>query len=206
VTESKGVIRVALRATGRSAHGAYPWLGDNALVKLHAAVDAILMAYPVPAHEVWRTTVSLVEVRTPNPAVNQVPALAEAWLDIRYPAGDPHLDGKDAEQIAGYLARFCAPGVVPSVDRMEPPHRADEGREEIKRLQSVARAEGYSGDFLRKHGTGDSRYYGMYGTNSVSFGTGGQGQHGPDEYVDIPTIAPYYRALTAFLRGQEPTS
>ncbi|MER5424417.1 M20/M25/M40 family metallo-hydrolase [Streptosporangium roseum] len=30
-------------------------------------------------------------------------------------------------------------------------------------------------------------------------GIGGDGQHGPDEYADITTIAPYYRALEEFL-------
>ena len=29
---------------------------------------------------------------------------------------------------------------------------------------------------------------------------GGDGLHGPDEYADTATIAPYYRALTEFLR------
>jgi succinyl-diaminopimelate desuccinylase len=34
VTESKGIVSVTLQAAGRSAHSAYQWLGDNALVKL----------------------------------------------------------------------------------------------------------------------------------------------------------------------------
>jgi succinyl-diaminopimelate desuccinylase len=199
VTESKGVIRVALHAAGHSAHSAYPWLGDNALLKLYRTMEAILQVYPLPREEVWRTTVSPVEVATLNPAINQIPASAKAWLDFRFPAGDARLDGQDAEHIATYLARFCEPGVIPVVERMEPPHRADEHSIEIRRLQAASRAQGFSGDFVRKHGTEDSRYYTMFGINSVSFGTGGQGQHGPDEYVNISTIEPYYRALSNFI-------
>jgi len=201
VTECKGVIRARLHAQGRSAHGAYPWLGDNALLKLHRAIDRILSAYPVPDQEAWRATVSLARVHTPNLAFNQVPAEAEAWLDIRFPAGDPGLDGKTPEQITAYLEGYCEPGVTPIVDRVAPPHRADHRRPEIAALAAAARRHGYTGEFIRKHGSGDLRFYGMYGITSVSFGIGGDGQHGPSEYADIATIAPYYQALTDFLLG-----
>ncbi len=200
VTESRGVIRLRLRAAGRAAHGAYPWLGDNALVKLQASVARILSVYPVPEREAWRTTVNLARVETPNQAVNQVPDRAEAWLDIRYPAGDPDLSGRTADQVTAYLAGLCEPGVTPVIDRLDPPHRADQGRPQISRLREAARGQGYPGGFLRKYGAGDGRFYGMHGITSVAFGIGGHGQHGPDEYADITTIEPYYRALTQFLR------
>jgi acetylornithine deacetylase/succinyl-diaminopimelate desuccinylase-like protein len=124
VTECKGVIRARLHAQGRSAHGAYPWLGDNALLKLHRTID-----------------------------------------------------------------------------RIAPPHRADHRRPEIAALQAAARRHGYTGEFIRRHGTGDLRFYGVYGITSVSFGIGGDGQHGPSEYAEIATIAPYYQVLTDFLLG-----
>jgi succinyl-diaminopimelate desuccinylase len=130
-------------------------------VKLHRTLDRLLVAYPVPDEEAWRTTVSLARISTPNQARNQIPAQAEAWLDIRFPAG---------------------------------------GSPDIAALRRAVRDQGYSAEFLRKHGSGDSRFYGERGVNSVAFGTGGAGQHGPGEYVDIATIAPYYRALKTFLR------
>jgi succinyl-diaminopimelate desuccinylase len=37
----------------------------------------------------------------------------------------------------------------------------------------------------------------------VAFGVGGSGQHGPDEYADLTTVVPYYRALRGFLGPQE---
>ena len=200
VIESKGVLRVRLQAQGRSAHAAYPWLGDNALLKLQRSIDRILSAYPVPPAEAWRTTVNLARVHTPNQAINQVPDSAEAWLDVRFPAGDPDLAGRTDDQVTAYLTTLCEPGVSPVIDRLEPPHHADRQRPEIGRLQAAARGQGYSGGFLRKHGSGDSRFYSAHGMTSVSFGIGGGGQHGPDEYADITTIAPYYRALTEFLR------
>jgi succinyl-diaminopimelate desuccinylase len=199
VTECKGIVTTRLRAAGRSAHGAYPWLGDNALLKLTRTIDAILAAYPVPDQEAWRTTVNVARIITPNQTVNQVPAEAEAWLDIRFPAGDPDLDGKTPDQVTAYLEGFCAPGVTVA-SYPAPPQHADESRPEVAALQAAARAHGYPGDFLRKHGTGDVRHYSTHGITSVAFGVGGDGQHGPSEYADITTIAPYYHALRDFLQ------
>jgi succinyl-diaminopimelate desuccinylase len=199
VTDSKGMVTVNLRAVGLAAHGAYPWLGDNALLKLSRSVDNVLAAYPPATEEAWRTTVNLARIETPNRARNQVPALAEAWLDIRYPPEDTALNGRSVEEITEYLARFCEPGVTPVVDHADPPHHADPGRPEVRRLEQAVRAQGYRPDFLRKHGSADGRFYYQQGIDAVIFGVGGDGQHGPGEYADIATIEPYYRALRDFL-------
>jgi succinyl-diaminopimelate desuccinylase len=203
-TECKGIVHVRLRAEGRSAHGAYPWQGDNALLKLNRAIDAILAAYPVPEREAWRATVNVARVHTPNRAMNQVPAQAEAWLDIRFPAGDPGFDRKTPQQVAAYMAGFCGPGVTPVVDRIDPPHHADERHPEVAALLAAARAQGYDGELLRRHGTGDVCFFAEHGIVSVEFGIGGGGLHGPGEYADIATIAPYHQALTEFLRRPRP--
>jgi succinyl-diaminopimelate desuccinylase len=199
VTESKGIVSATLRATGHGAHSAYQWLGDNALVKLHRSLDNILARYPVATEEAWRTTVNLARIETPNTARNQIPELAEAWLDIRFPPEDADFNGKSAGEITAYLAVFCEPGVTPVVDYADPPHRADQNRPEVRSLQKAARNQGYRGGFLRKHGAGDGRFYYQQGIDAVAFGIGGDGQHGEDEYADTTTIAPYYRALREFL-------
>jgi len=200
VNESKGMLVVRLLATGRNAHAAYQWLGDNALVKLQRSVGNLLARYPVATEEVWRPTVSLARVQTQNQARNQVPADAEALLDIRFPPGDPDLAGRSEAEVTAYLAEFCEPGVVPVIDALDQPHQAAPGRPEVRRLAAAARTQGYSGDLLRKHGVSDGRFYGGLGMPAVAFGVGGNGQHGPDEYADLTTVGPYYRALSEFLR------
>ena len=204
VTETKGMLGVTLEATGRGAHSAYPWLGDNALVALNQSVSSILVRYPPPAEEEWRTTVNLARVHTPNQARNQIPAEANAWLDIRFPPEDTDLAGRSAGEIAAYLQTFCAPGVTAVVGHVDAPQYADGGRPEIAQLAEATRAQGYRPDFLRKHGTGDGRFYGAAGITAVAFGVGGHGQHGADESAEIPTIAPYYQALSQFLRDPGP--
>jgi succinyl-diaminopimelate desuccinylase len=199
VADSKGLAQARLRADGRSGHGAYPWLGDNALLKVMNTVTRMLARYPVPAEEVWRTTVNLARVETPNRSFNQIPAQAEAWLDIRFPAEDADLSGRTPQQIAEYLRTFCEPGVTVAVDRVESPHHADHDRFEVKELRRAAQSQGYPAEFLFKHGGSDASYYSGRGIAAVAFGVGGAGQHGPDEYAEIATIVPYYLALKEFL-------
>ncbi|WP_405140782.1 M20/M25/M40 family metallo-hydrolase [Sphaerisporangium sp. NBC_01403] len=205
VTDSKGMVAANLTAVGRSAHGAYPWLGDNALLKLLRSLDKVLARYPVATEEAWRTTVNVARVETPDAIRNQVPAAAEAWLDIRFPPEDADLGGRTVHEITAYLRTFCEPGVTPVVGHVDAPHHADRDNPKVRGLQRAARNQGYDAGFLRKHGAADGRFYYQRGVDAVIFGVGGDGQHGPDEHVDITTIVPYYRALREFLCEPRPS-
>ena len=191
VVESKGLLQVRLVASGTAAHAAYPWLGSNALTTLTDAIGRILAHYPVPAAEQWVTTVNVARIATTNAAVNQVPADATAWLDIRYPAGDEAIHGRTRAQIAAFLRELS--GVEVLVDDLAVPHHADPGCAEVRLLQR--------GELLRKHGSADGRFYSARGIDAVIFGPGGAGQHGPDEYADLATVQPYYDAVAGFLRS-----
>jgi succinyl-diaminopimelate desuccinylase len=200
VTDSKGLLQIRLHATGAAAHAAYPWLGDNALLTLIGAVEALLRRYPVPDAEQWTTTVNVARIETANRAVNQVPADATAWLDIRFPPSDPDFTGRTAEEIAAYLGAVTCVRV--QVDSLGPPHHADPDSREVALLRAAAQAAGFSGELLRKHGAADGRFYYAHGVDAVIFGPGGDGQHGPDEYADVTTVAPYRKALVSFLTAE----
>ncbi len=199
VCESKGLVAVRLAATGRGGHSAYPWLADNALTRLVRTVGRILDRYPTPAAEAWRTTANLARIETPNRAFNQVPDAAEAWLDFRYPPGDPDFGDRTPTEIARYLTGLAEPGVTVTVDHADPPHHADPDRPEVRELRAAARAQGYRGGLLRKHGAADGRFYSARGIDAVIFGIDGGGQHGPEEYVHLPSVPAYHAALTQFL-------
>lgn len=92
------------------------------------------------------------------------------------------------------------------VDHVDPPHHAERDRPDMKRLADSVRSQGYSADFLRKHGAADGRFYYQRGMDAVIFGIGGDGLHGADEYADTTTILPYYRALRQFLDSVSPST
>ncbi|HEV2638873.1 MAG TPA: M20 family metallopeptidase [Actinocrinis sp.] len=199
VTGTKGLAQARLLATGRDDHGAYPWLGDNALMKIVNTAARLMAAYPTPTQEIRRTTVNLARVHTPNQAVNRIPGRAEAWLDIRFPAGDEDFSGRTYAEIARHLSSFCDPGIEVVVDDYSPPQYVDQDRPEVLALRKAAQNQGFRGDYLYKHGSSDGGFYSELGIAAVAFGVGGAGQHGPDEYLDIDTVVPYYLALQEFL-------
>ncbi|MEU8818314.1 M20/M25/M40 family metallo-hydrolase [Actinoplanes sp. NPDC048796] len=202
VTESKGLAHVRLRATGRAAHAAYPWLGDNAVLAVVEGVRRLLERYPSPVAEAWRTTANVARIETGNQAVNQVPADAEAWVDIRFPPEDADFNLRTREQVAEHLRAVT--GIEAEVRALGAPHRADPGSEDVRLLRQVVRDAGFPGTLLRKHGAADGRFYYARGIDAVIFGPGGDGQHGPSEYADLTTVEPYRQALTAFLRALSP--
>jgi succinyl-diaminopimelate desuccinylase len=200
VADSKGLLHVIVRSTGRGGHGAYPWLGDNALMKLVRTLTRLAERYPEPSEAAWRTTVNVARIDTPNRAVNQIPAYAEASLDIRFPMEDADLFSRSIDELTSFLNSFGEPGIDFIVEHVDGPHHADHDRAEVKLLRAVAQAEGYAGDFLYKHGAGDGRFYSQRDIEAVVFGVGGEGQHGPEEWADIRSFAPYRHALTQFVR------
>ncbi|MCM4079721.1 M20 family metallopeptidase [Paractinoplanes hotanensis] len=199
VTESRGLAHVRLTATGRAAHAAYPWLGQNALVRVADGVSRLLARYPVPEAEVWRTTVNVARFDTSNRAVNQVPDEAGAWLDIRFPPEDADFAGRTSEQIAEHLGGIT--GLTAAVEALGSPHHADPGSLEVGLLRAAAREAGFAGNLLAKHGAADGRHYTAVGVDAVIFGPGGDGQHSALEWADLTTVTPYGNALRSFLRS-----
>ena len=138
---------------------------------------------------------NVARVETPNQAVNQVPAEATAWLDVRFPPST------SADAVVGALRELAGEQVTVDVDATGAPHRADPASAEVELLRRAAVTAGGPGTLLRKHGAADGRHYSAHGIDAVIFGPGGDGQHGPAEYVDLRTLGPYREALTTFLLG-----
>ncbi|GAA0509992.1 peptidase M20 [Paractinoplanes deccanensis] len=204
VTESKGLAHVRLSAKGTSAHAAYPWLGRNALLTVADGLARLVARYPVPDEAAWRTTANVARIGTPNRAINQVPAEADAWVDLRFPPEDPDFTGRTQAQVAEHLGAVT--GLDVEVVALGAPHRADPESDFVQRLRKAAVSAGFPGTLLRKHGAADGRHYYARGVDAVIFGPGGDGQHGADEYADLTTVAPYREALISFLRADRGVS
>ena len=93
----KGVLWMRLTTRGRNAHGSMPELGDNAAERLVRLLHDVQRVKLDGEHALLgRPTINLGRIRG-GEAVNQVPALAEGELDVRY------LPGQRSEEIVGRL-------------------------------------------------------------------------------------------------------
>ena len=190
---AKGVLAMRIRVQGRAAHGATPWLGENAILKAVEVFREIeSLPFAAESSELYdRPSINLGRILGGD-ALNKVPDACAIDVDVRYlPEQDP-----DAilEQVGGLpdaqvISTFRRPPAL--VDPSSPyvlalcaaasPHHPDE-------VTSVGR-----------DGASDAVSFLRAGIPAVEFGPLGAGHHGPEEWVSIESLASYRRTIVDFV-------
>jgi succinyl-diaminopimelate desuccinylase len=193
--QAKGVLAMRLEVSGRAAHGATPWLGDNAVVKAVEVFRAI-ESLPFARHSSAlfdRPSINLGRIWGGD-ALNKVPDTCVIDVDVRFlPDQDPD---EVLEQIGGLpdttlLATFRRPPAVVAPDspfvhglcEAASPHHPEE-------VMSVGR-----------DGASDVVSFLRVGVPAVEFGPIGEGHHGPAEWVSVSSLRSYRHALEEFIRA-----
>lgn len=193
INRAKGIIWVKITTQGTSAHGAYPWLGDNAVVRMSDVINQILRKYPAPLKEVWKTTVTVSSLNTENKTYNKIPDLCDCMLDIRYIP-------EDKDVIIPFLKKFENEKVSVDIIENEPIHFTDANNQYLKILgQSINSVLSKKAQILAHHGGSDIRHYNQVKCSGVEFGPKGAGHHTDNEWVDIQSLEEYYKILKDFL-------
>jgi succinyl-diaminopimelate desuccinylase len=193
--EAKGVLALRLEVSGVAAHGATPWLGDNAVLKAHDVFRSI-ESLPFARHssELFdRPSINLGRILGGD-ALNKVPDRCVIDVDIRYlPDQDP---AEIVEQVRGLpdaetTALFTRPPAV--VDRDSP---------FVLALREAASAH-HDGEPMSvgRDGASDAVSFLRAGVPAVEFGPVGEGHHGPAEWVSISSLQTYRQTLESFLRS-----
>ena len=87
VVKEKGILRLKLISRGKTAHGARPWLGANAIDRLIDDYQKLKIFFDVSAPDHWHRTLNF-SIMHAGSVINQVPDYAEALFDIRYTEAD----------------------------------------------------------------------------------------------------------------------
>jgi succinyl-diaminopimelate desuccinylase len=191
--EAKGVLALRVTVEGTAAHGATPWLGENAVLR---AIDVFrsIESLPFARHssELFdRPSINLGRILGGD-ALNKVPDRCAIDVDIRYlPDQDP---AALLEQVEGIPAAkveqlFTRPPAV--VDRELPYVRA---------LRDAATAH-HDGEPMSvgRDGASDAVSFLRVGVPAVEFGPAGEGHHGPEEWVSVSSLHTYQQTLETFL-------
>lgn len=187
VIKEKGVLRLKLVAEGKTAHGARPWLGINAIEKLMAdcrIVGGFFDGLSDPEH--WHRTMNLSIIRA-GESVNQVPDRAEAVFDIRYTEND------DVDELLGRIQAAIA-GTA-TLETREPLFVSPDSPY-LDRLLELA-PETRTGI---AHGASDARFLTQFDIPGIVWGAeGNSSQHSKDEHLDIESIGRLYERLDRFV-------
>ena len=87
VVKEKGILKLKLIARGKTAHGARPWLGENAIENLIADFQTLKKYFEHSTPDRWHRTLNFSSIQA-GKSSNQVPDHAEALFDIRYTEND----------------------------------------------------------------------------------------------------------------------
>ncbi|HEX7059090.1 MAG TPA: M20/M25/M40 family metallo-hydrolase [Solirubrobacterales bacterium] len=192
--EAKGVLAVRLEVSGVAAHGATPWLGDNAVLK---ALDVFrsIESLPFSRHssELFdRPSINLGRIWGGD-ALNKVPDRCVIDVDIRY------LPDQDPGALLAELRDLPDTEVLSTFTR--PPAVVDRHSVFVRGLREAVAAH-HSGEPMSvgRDGASDAVSFLRVGVPAVEFGPVGAGHHGPEEWVSISSLESYRQALDAFLR------
>ncbi len=189
--QAKGVLILSIEVEGRAAHGSTPWLGDNAVMR---ALEVYRRIESLPFTNAstpmfTRPSVNLGRIAGGD-AVNRVPDSCHMDVDIRY------LPGQDPEEILRQVRETGPSHVEVSISR--PPADTDPDHPLVTALIGAASAYDDCTTSVGRNGASDAVAFLEVGVPAVEFGPHGAGHHGPDEYVDLPSLIGYRRALVDF--------
>lgn len=193
INRAKGVIWIKILAKGKSAHSAYPWKGENAIWKMNEFLNLLKQKYPSPKSEVWKTTVNISYIGTSNVAINKIPDICEAWLDIRYIPRDHDVVLKEISKLLPQNFNF-------EIVYKEPPLLVNENNTYLYTLQKSAERVLKNEVLLSyAHGTSDATCYSKVGCPAVEFGPISENGNTNNEFINIPSLEKYYLILIKFL-------
>jgi succinyl-diaminopimelate desuccinylase len=193
--EAKGVLALRLDVGGTAAHGATPWLGDNAVLN---AIDVFrsIESLPFARHssELFdRPSINLGRIWGGD-ALNKVPDRCVIDVDIRYlPDQDPAAIREEVSELSGTAVKALF---------TRPPATVDRESSFVRALRSSA-AEHHHGEPMSvgRDGASDAVSFLRVGVPAVEFGPVGAGHHGPEEWVSVSSLETYRQALDSFLRA-----
>jgi len=190
---AKGVVAMRLRVEGRAAHGATPWLGENAILR---AIDVFRAIQSLPfasrSSELFdRPSINLGRILGGD-ALNKVPDTCYIDVDVRY------LPEQDPESILAEVSGIPGAAVVSTF--MRPPALVDPESPFVRAL-CEATAHHHEGEVtsVGRDGASDAVSFLRIGVPAVEFGPLGAGHHGPEEWVSVPSLASYRRAIVEFV-------
>src|SRR3989344_6889787 len=190
--KAKGVLWLKVSAKGKTAHGAYPWRGKNAILMITKFLDRLYAKYPTPKKKEWVTTVNLSRIETSNQSFNKIPDDCEAWLDIRYIP-------EDSKMILEDINKLLPKGLKLDIVSFDPSLEVEGTNKYIGLLQKSVHSVRKSEAILYgAQGSSDARHFTEVGCSGVEFGPIGGGIGTDHEWVDIKSLGDYCKVLKNF--------
>jgi succinyl-diaminopimelate desuccinylase len=191
---AKGVLAMRIQVSGRAAHGATPWLGENAILRAHDVFREIeSLPFAGQSSELFdRPSINLGRILGGD-ALNKVPDTCFIDVDVRYlPEQDPNaiLAEVDALTEARVISTFSRPPAVVDPESVY-----------VRALRAAAtrHSSGQVRGVVGRDGASDAVSFLQAGVPAVEFGPLGDGHHGPEEWISVSSLPGYRRSIVDFV-------
>lgn len=191
VVKEKGILRLKVSAKGRSAHGAYPWKGDNAIEKLMKAYFKIKKLFPKTTKaDRWKVTLNLGKMFGGD-VFNKVPDYAEMWLDIRY------TEDTNVKNIINKIKKIK--GIKVKVHDTANMLITDTKNKYIKALKQSVKKITKKSKLSFEHGASDARFFSEKKIPVALILPMCHNVHAENEYVEIKSLGIFYEIVKDFV-------
>ncbi|QQS61593.1 MAG: M20/M25/M40 family metallo-hydrolase [Candidatus Moraniibacteriota bacterium] len=193
VHQAKGILILKISAKGKTAHGAYPWRGKNAIWMMHNFLSNIQKEYTFPKQEQWVTTLNLNSIETSNKAYNKIPDDCSVSFDVRFVLGEKEIF---LEKLKKLMPKNFSLEILVDEDVLY----TDPKNNSLLLLQAISKKILKKEVILRgAQGSSDARHFSQRGCPGIEFGPIGGGIGSDEEWVNIPSLSTYYQILSEYI-------
>lgn len=118
--QARGVLRIEVEVSGKSAHGSRPWEGENAIVKAYQIYEKLLqLPFTKESSDFYQSPSINLAIISGGEVFNKVPDHCVMSLDIRYlPGQDADVIVKQIESISDGKVTVSLKGIPVATKRM----------------------------------------------------------------------------------------
>ena len=195
---AKGVWHLKFVSLGKSTHGSRPWNGVNAVQNLVALLEKLSSQFPkepcnVPHH--FHNTLNVGKIEGGH-AVNQVPDLAQAWVDIRFTT---QTKKEDLQGLINKSLKYF-PGISMTEVSFGESYSLDTQNRYFKTFVEIVSGKlNINPKFIFSHGSSDARFFTARGIPVILTRPTGGGSHSENEWIDLADLEKFYQVLKLFV-------
>lgn len=176
-----------------TAHWAYPWKWENAIIKMNNFLDLLFEKYPIPSKQEWITTINLAKIETSNQTFNKIPDNCTSWLDIRF---IPEKLNSILDELKNIIPNDFELEVIAN----EPSLFVEENNVYLQKLKKITeKVNKKTANFYWAQWSSDARHYTRIWWKWIEFWPIWWWIGTDEEWVDIKSLETFYIILEKFL-------
>jgi succinyl-diaminopimelate desuccinylase len=200
VVTQKGLMHLKVKIKGRKAHGAYPWLGTNAIdIAARVIVDLKEQAIRYKKNKYLRQPTINIGTIAGGDKVNVVSDWCEIGIDFRFLPGmsEKNILGNLRNTISKYTRNFKI-----EIQGIQAPYSINSGHPLVKGLACAMKSLKIVPKISGSEGATVITFFKLRNIPAVATGFGTEGcAHVADEYARLSSLYKGARVLVSFLKN-----